>query len=67
MVPEVKIGKRVLHSVKLDRRRLNETDLVLILAAQRDVDWEMIINHAKHAFDACNALGRPTGGNITRL
>ena len=67
LVPEVKIGNRMLRSVKLDRRRLHDGDLVLVLAAQNDVDWGLIAEHAKHVFDTCNALGRPTGGNITRL
>lgn len=48
MVPEVKIGNRMLRSVKLDRRRLHGSDLVLILARQNDVDWDLIAEHAKH-------------------
>ena len=66
LVETVMLGNEQRSSVGLTPELLQEQDLVLVLVAQQDVDWELIAKEASLVFDCCNALQRK-GDNVVRL
>ena len=66
LVDDAVIGGEQMSSLSLDPATLSEQDLVLVLIPQEGVDWDLIRQHAKLVFDACNAFGG-VGENVRRL
>jgi UDP-N-acetyl-D-glucosamine dehydrogenase len=66
LVTDVEIGGRSKRSVPLSARTVRSQDLVVILARQSGVDWDLLLREAHAILDCCNALGR-AGGSVERL
>ena len=66
LVGEIALGDQALKSVDLNAETLEAQDLVLVLVAQVDVDWELVASKAPLVLDCVNALGRKTD-KISRL
>jgi UDP-N-acetyl-D-glucosamine dehydrogenase len=66
LVPSVEVGGSEMSSVELTPELLAEQDLVVVLVAQVDVDWEKVATKSHLVLDCCNALKRK-GGVIHRL
>lgn len=58
LVQHVTLDQVEMESVDLDRSLLGQQDVVVILVAQHEVDWELVAAEAPIVLDCCNALGR---------
>ncbi|MPY94512.1 MAG: nucleotide sugar dehydrogenase [Acidimicrobiia bacterium] len=66
-VPALRVGARELKSVELTDAELATADLVVLLVSHRELDVEHVLATAPLVFDAVNAAGRSTEGNLERL
>ncbi|MDQ3645995.1 MAG: nucleotide sugar dehydrogenase [Actinomycetota bacterium] len=57
LIPHLELGDHKLSSTELNDDLLKGVDLVLILAPQHEVDWEVVARTETAVFDCCNALG----------
>lgn len=57
LVPRLRLAGLELESRPLSATGLCEHDLVVILAPQIGVNWDLIAAHGRLIFDCCNALG----------
>jgi len=55
-VEKIIIDDKILKSKKVNRRNLAKYDLVCIVAAHTNVDYKLIVKHAKVVFDTRNVL-----------
>ena len=58
-------GKSVRHSVKLSPESLSAADVVVIVTDHRNVDYQMVVDHADVVVDARNATARARPGRAT--
>lgn len=67
-ISSVRIGDKAHASVPLDPARVAACDAVVITTDHRDVDYSLVVNHARLVFDARNAT-RAFGArsNVVRL
>jgi UDP-N-acetyl-D-glucosamine dehydrogenase len=66
-VPALRVGDAELKSVELTDGELQQADLVLLLVGHRELDVDHVVGTATAVFDAVNATGRPSTGNVERL
>ncbi len=66
-VPTLRVGDQELKSVEMTDAELAGSDLVLLLVGHRELDVDQVLAKAPAVFDAVNAGGRPSGGNLERL
>jgi nucleotide sugar dehydrogenase len=57
LVPAISSAEGQLTSVHLDPALIQEQDLVLVLIAQRGVDWHVLARESPILLDCCNAMG----------
>ena len=66
LVAAAQVGGREMVSVPLSAELIQEQDLVVILVAQQDVEWEAVAHNSSLILDCCNALRRKSA-TIHRL
>jgi UDP-N-acetyl-D-glucosamine dehydrogenase len=66
-VKEISIDRNLLKSVDISPEVLQEVDVVAILTNHSNVDYEMIMQHARAVLDTRNALGTVHRPNIETL
>ncbi|MCX7020277.1 MAG: UDP-N-acetyl-D-glucosamine dehydrogenase, partial [Candidatus Sumerlaeota bacterium] len=60
-IPELREGSHELKSIPLDKDMLKKTDCVVIVTNHANIDYDLILEHAKLVIDTRNALGNKTG------
>jgi UDP-N-acetyl-D-glucosamine dehydrogenase len=66
-VPTVKIGDVELVSASFSSDGLASQDLVIIMTAHSDIDYEMVVRSSALVFDTRNATASIEAENVTRL
>lgn len=67
-VAEVEIAGEAVGSIALSSGVVRDADLVLVLVAHPETDWDLVASSARLVFDAVNALdGRSCAGRLERL
>ncbi len=66
LVEEVEVEGELLRHTEIDRDRLADQDLVIILIKQSLVDWHLVAEASPLVLDCCNALGMKSS-NVFRL
>ncbi len=66
-VPRVRLGRRRLSSTALTKAVVRKSDLVVILTAHREVNYQLVLKSAKLVFDTRNAIAGMEQRNLKRL
>ena len=66
-VPELRVGRKLLRSVRPTAEQLKRYDLIVILTDHEAVDYARIAAAKKPVLDTRNAMKRLTGSHIHRL
>ena len=66
-VPTVTIDDQELIGVGCSREELSSQDLVIIMTAHSDVDYEQVVRSSSLVFDTRNATGSIAAEHVTRL